>query len=756
MSIILSGLIHLFRPLLSSLSGALDCEGLGPWYFLLGLRIVAIFFSNGPWDKAKEDVICNWIAPVQEKALTFCTALCNNQHFALSISATWGLVFLLNLLYVGLMRLSTPEGKKDEEKEKDKSKEKDKEKDKGLAVVASAPHSGVPDISTVYTIGHRGLPRSGGYAGRDDDDDDDDRYYRRRRYYPFYPYPPYWAPWYGSMGEGYGPFSPYDPYGPGSYGGGEYGMPGEEGYGDGRRGTGGHSDGRPGARGHSAPGSGSHSMPTEGGPSMPAEGYGGSTGGGYGGSAHGGYGGSTGGGYGGSTGGGYGSSTGGGYGGSTGGGYGGSTGGGYGGSTGGGYGGSTGGGYGGSTGGGFSLPLEEAFIIPPEEGHVMPDDEGRSVPADEACGVSATGGMPPDGGYGMPIHPGYTGKTHCYNMAQRKMGVGPMDSRQTKASPRHDRAKQTKAASRCDEMEQYKVPTKSVPVPINGSPYRSKYKSATKCRPVIESNVDCKGSAFQPWMDDKENMALKRRNNRNHVPNKSQGGFGKQAPPPQMAEDSNMTCQSRPIGGQGMTPGPGIPTGAPFCCHDDAGCPCAENASCPCCQPSGGAEPSSTTKPTDSAPGSQEKAKKTITNLCGVPFFDIWVGFLLATEIAFLCVIIVLQMPSLLGRSWFCTPGAASCAASVECVVRGRAEKRVALWGLVLTCILFIIACSGYFYLRTCWNRGCCKRCREEVTENKVEANTEPEGRVMRGDVEELVGWPQSEEVQRLYQLTDD
>lgn len=353
--------------------------------------------------------------------------------------------------------------------------------------------------------------------------------------------------------------------------------------------------------------------------------------------------------------------------------------------------------------------------MPDDGGHVMPDDEGRSVPADAGCGVSPNGGysMPAGGGYSMPVHPGPTGKTKmaapCYNTAQSKMAAHHHN-----ASPLPGRIRQTKGVSRCDETEEYKMPMRRVPVP---SPYKGKYKMATKCRPVIESNMDCK-----------ENMALKRRQvHRNNMPNR------KQAPvQEQLTQDSNMAAQSRPVGGQSMTPGPDISTGPPCCCNNDEGCPCAENTSCHSA-PQGEASPQPSSG--NSSPGSQKKAKKVITNLCGVPFFDIWVGFLLATEIAFLCVILVLQMPTLLNQSWICSPAAVSCPPSVQCVVKGRAEKRVALWGLVLTCCLFIVACSGYFYLRSCCNQGCCKCCCKEGRGDRVEANTQPGGG-MRGDVE--------------------
>lgn len=276
-------------------------------------------------------------------------------------------------------------------------------------------------------------------------------------------------------------------------------------------------------------------------------------------------------------------------------------------------------------------------------------------------------------------------------------------SQQQNATPLQGRIKQTKAASRCDETEQYKMPTKCVPVPL---PYRSKYKMATKCRPVIESNVDCK-----------ENVALKRRQvHRNNMPIKGQAPAQQQ-----IGQDSNMAAQSRPVGGQGMTSGPDVSPGLPCCCHNDASCSCAGNTSC---QPATQGETPNQPSSGNSGAGSQEKAKKVITTLCGIPFFDIWIGFLLATEIVFLCVIFLLEMPTLIGRSWSCIPRAASCPPSIDCVVKGRADKRVVLWGLVLTCLLFIIACSAYFYLRTCWNRACCKCCRGGTGGNRVEANT--------------------------------
>nr|XP_028558400.1 uncharacterized protein LOC114581873 isoform X1 [Podarcis muralis] len=553
MSIILSGLIHLFRPLLSSLSGALDCEGLNPWYFLLGLRIMAIFFANGPWDKIKDDTSCSITEGEGDLLRDFCTALCYNQHFPVSIAATWGLVFIALILLVGLLRLTTPKEKK---KKKRRREKEDRDKGEGLAIVATASHSGVPDISTIYNVGRRGLPRNYGH---------DHAHHRHPAHHPYYTH---WDDWHG---------------------------------------------------GHAAP---------------MAEGY------------------------------------------------------------------------------------------------------GPSV------------------------------------------SYGPTDTRQTKMAAHQGHMRQTTAASYCGEKEQCHVATKSTSASLSGSPYKGKmppqswsgdehreplhwryvdpqesgglandgyamgtpkryigqgirddgkYSTATKCKSDTEGSMGYVPA--HPWVDDKANMAIKRRpaqgcklHSQRHVTfdttGRSDGDFGGNVcNQPWMAGDSHC----KPVGQAQVMSGPGMVAGPMLCYHGDTACTCTE------------AEPCHATPPCEAAhhhdrhreSSSRRKKRPRITNICGVPLFDIWVGLILALEISFLCVIFIFQMPRLWGAYWVCTPSTTRCQQQIECTINGRAEKRVALWGLVFTSILFIITCAGYFHLRMCWNESCQRMCGEKEEESHEEVCSE-------------------------------
>ncbi|KAJ7314081.1 hypothetical protein JRQ81_006015 [Phrynocephalus forsythii] len=613
MSIILSGLIHVFRPLLSSLSGALDCEGLGPWYFLLGLRIVAIFFANGPWDTMKEDVTCNFVAPIEDRSRYFCMALCHNQHFPLSIAGTWSLGFIALLLLVGLMRLTRPKKKKKREKESEKL-----DKDRGLAVVGTAHHGSGPDFSTVYWVGRRGLPRRHGNTS----------YHPPYMHHPYHPhYAHYdgwhdWADWHG----------PPVAHMAGGHDAEMGGVPGDV--------------------------------------------------------------------------------------------------------------------------GGYGMPVHTEHM-----GQAKMPDHYYDTPEPKM-------GICPTDNRQMKMTP------HCPGTDQCGMRTHQSPMKQTHFAP-HD-----------SEKGQYNAPTKCVPVPINSSPYKGKiplhcqtneehgqtlhpapygagkspdyactagsrtrcttqgkmlprycedgqYTMASKCRPDTEGSME--QLPVHPQLDDNTNTAIKRRSvPGSKMPTKHHGDFdaaGRSNPctQPWMASDPT----GRPIDGKNVMSGPRMAT---VCCHGDV----AYTGADPCHMAPPYEPPC---EPCCSAPcahdrhwhgethaGPQEKAKSSITNICGVPFFDIWVALLLAMEIVFLCVVIVFQLPTLFGRTFICSPGAVSCPPAVECTVKGRAEKRMALWGLAFTAMLFIIACSGYFNIRFCWNKSCRQRCSEKEGASEEDCPEDTEG----------------------------
>ncbi|XP_025032645.1 uncharacterized protein LOC103063470 [Python bivittatus] len=632
MSIILSGLIHFFRPLLSSLSGVLECKGVAPWYFLTGLRIVAIFFSNGPWDSMKQDMACNWIAPMEEKSRDFCATLCQNQYFPVSVSATWGVVFLAVLLLVGLMRLTSPRKKKKKEDENENgnnnSNSSGNNNGRGVAMVATVPHGSSADISTVYMVGRRGLPRHYGPRGPRS-------YYARHFNHNV---------WHNRSDQ----------------------------------------DGIPMA--HM---SGGHGTNVGLGP-YEAEQYG--------------------------------------------------------------------------------MPCHPGYIDTSE----MPDH----------C-------------YDMSQQ---TINPYPTDMQHTKMSTYCPETDQYGMSPIQSPKEQTNVASCFNETQYNNAPTNYVSVPMSSSSYKgkipprwsedknheglqqryrgpkeygdstdyaytmgrtytgkgkmipryyeeTKYSMATKCKTIPESHVD--QMTVPPRLDDM-NMAIKHRpvpgskmRTKQQLtfdaPARSDVGFGSKIyPQPRMADDSNC----RPTDKNKVMTGLGMVTGPTLSCHGDGACTCPENNPChvgssspPQTDPGHCAESSYYR---ESIPGPQDDAKVIIANICGIPLFDIWVGLLLTSETCFLCAIILLQMPRLIGRSWICSPGAVSCPEAVECALKGRAEKRMALWGLAFTSILFIIACSGYFHLRFCWSRRCCRMCGESEggRQGACAEGTEPEEHVFRGDVE--------------------
>ncbi|KAH0626393.1 hypothetical protein JD844_001351 [Phrynosoma platyrhinos] len=104
MAAFVAGLARVLQPTMTLLGGERRCQGLDPWYLLLGLRLVALFIADGPWSSVQPDLACNWtLADLNVRP--FCSTLCFNQHFSSGVSSAWGFAFLVALLPVGLMRL---------------------------------------------------------------------------------------------------------------------------------------------------------------------------------------------------------------------------------------------------------------------------------------------------------------------------------------------------------------------------------------------------------------------------------------------------------------------------------------------------------------------------------------------------------------------------------------------------------------------------------------------------------------------------
>nr|XP_048708773.1 uncharacterized protein LOC125637798 [Caretta caretta] len=109
MLIIVSTLVSLLHPVLSAMSGALRWEGLEHWFFLLGLRLLALYFASAPWENARDDLACAWSRSQEEESRRFCTSVCYNRHFLNPVMPTWGFSFLIALLPITIMRMMYPQ-----------------------------------------------------------------------------------------------------------------------------------------------------------------------------------------------------------------------------------------------------------------------------------------------------------------------------------------------------------------------------------------------------------------------------------------------------------------------------------------------------------------------------------------------------------------------------------------------------------------------------------------------------------------------
>nr|XP_042702137.1 uncharacterized protein LOC112061066 [Chrysemys picta bellii] len=108
MLLIVSTLVSLLQPVLSALSGAVLWQGLEHWYFLLGLRLLAMYFASSPWESAQQDMACAWSPGQEVETRTFCTSVCYNRHFLVPVLPTWGFSFLIALLPITIIRMLYP------------------------------------------------------------------------------------------------------------------------------------------------------------------------------------------------------------------------------------------------------------------------------------------------------------------------------------------------------------------------------------------------------------------------------------------------------------------------------------------------------------------------------------------------------------------------------------------------------------------------------------------------------------------------
>ncbi|XP_039392068.1 uncharacterized protein LOC120404135 [Mauremys reevesii] len=106
--IIISTLVSLLQPVLSALSGAVQWQGLQHWYFLLGLRLLAMYFASSPWESAQQDMACAWSPGQEAETRTFCTSVCYNRHFLAPVLPTWGFSFLIALIPITIIRVLYP------------------------------------------------------------------------------------------------------------------------------------------------------------------------------------------------------------------------------------------------------------------------------------------------------------------------------------------------------------------------------------------------------------------------------------------------------------------------------------------------------------------------------------------------------------------------------------------------------------------------------------------------------------------------
>ncbi|XP_041038121.1 uncharacterized protein LOC121274824 isoform X2 [Carcharodon carcharias] len=84
-----------FSRLASVVAGSLSTHrGMTLWYGLMGVRLVALFVADRPWDSLRTDFICNGsVSP-------YCWANCFNRHFDFPMDVLWDFSYILAALPV--------------------------------------------------------------------------------------------------------------------------------------------------------------------------------------------------------------------------------------------------------------------------------------------------------------------------------------------------------------------------------------------------------------------------------------------------------------------------------------------------------------------------------------------------------------------------------------------------------------------------------------------------------------------------------
>ncbi|KAM6451782.1 uncharacterized protein PHA67_018375 [Liasis olivaceus] len=138
MATVIGGISRLFQPTIGILAAEKICRGTNPFYFLIGLRMVTLFFAYGPWDALKNDLICRWPSDLGD-AKTFCSGLCYNQRFPVPISGFWVFHFIAIIFTIALLKFVYVPQKSPTDKDAEAATES---KPATGAKVADEPHFG--------------------------------------------------------------------------------------------------------------------------------------------------------------------------------------------------------------------------------------------------------------------------------------------------------------------------------------------------------------------------------------------------------------------------------------------------------------------------------------------------------------------------------------------------------------------------------------------------------------------------------------
>ncbi|XP_078394442.1 uncharacterized protein gjz1 [Cetorhinus maximus] len=92
-----------FSRLASVAAGTLSTNrGMTLWYGLMGVRLVAVFVADRPWDSLRTDFICNG------SVSQYCWATCFNRHFDFPMDVLWDFSYVLASLPILCLYLLAP------------------------------------------------------------------------------------------------------------------------------------------------------------------------------------------------------------------------------------------------------------------------------------------------------------------------------------------------------------------------------------------------------------------------------------------------------------------------------------------------------------------------------------------------------------------------------------------------------------------------------------------------------------------------